>query len=370
MEYALLIEVKTEASDVEWWMDQTDNTETLKIFNSFSCAKAEMRKAVKRFAKKCAFFPFNGGKYEPLEEYLEYGDEDIKKLSEIVNNTIKKDSCFYQDSNLDIRDTDDGDWYFAFVGNKDLILVDYYGKTLKMNIHDMTDAKKTYFFTYSECDDDGRIINSISVHLYNTAKKRRIKNAKEDIKNNEIVTFGQYIQDKDGTVFSPLTWRILEKKDDKVLLVAEKIIDHIQFSAKNNNNWENSDIVLWLNKDFADCAFTEREKTLIENSVSGKKVFLLSVEEYERYFDNSDDARAAFTDYSRKKASDYFRSQIREPYGFWWLRTANEYGGWGEDDSVYICHVCNNGEINPFERAEYCDGVRPAIWVKEDAIRK
>ena len=370
MKYVLLTEIKTEASKVEWWMDQTDNTETLQIFDSFEDAKSEMRKAVKRLAKKCDFFPFEGGKYEPLAESLEYGDEDIEKLGKIVNNTIKKDGYFCQESNLDICDTDDGDWYFAFVGNKDLLLVDYYGKTLKMNIHYMTDAEKSYFFIYSECDDDGRIINSISVRLYNTAKKRKSKSETEDIKNYETVTFGQYIQDKDGTDFSPLSWRILEKNDDKVLLVAEKIIDHIQFSAKKNNNWENSDIGLWLNKDFVDCAFNEHEKTLIENSVSGAKVFLLSLEEYKHYFDNPKDARAAFTDYSRKKAGVHYGSTIREPYGFWWLRTANEQGGWGKDGSVYLYHVCNNGTINPFERAEYSDGVRPAIWVKIDAIQK
>lgn len=370
MKYVVLTEIKTEASEAEWWMEQTDNTETLQIFDSFEAAKSEMRKTVKRLAKKCEFFPFEGGKYEPLEEYLEYGDEDIKKLGKIVNNTIKKENYFCQETNLDIQDTDDGDWYFAFVGNKDLLLVDYYGKTLKMNIHDMTDAAKTYFFTYSECDDDGRIVNSISVHLYNTAKKRNNKSTKEEIKNYETVTFGQYIQDKDGTAASPISWRILEKKDDMVLLVTEKIIDHMQFSAKKKNNWKKSDIVQWLNKDFADCAFNEYEKALIEERTSGGKVFLLSLEEYKDYFDGPQDGRAGFTDYSRKKAGDHYGTKIREPYGFWWLRTANKNGGWGEDGSVYIYHVCNNGTVNPFERAEYFDGVRPAIWVKEDVIQK
>ncbi len=239
-----------------------------------------------------------------------------------------------------------------------------------MNIHYMTDAEVTYFFTYSEYEADGPLINSISVRLYNTAKKRKNKGAKEVVKNYETVTFGQYIQNKEGAAFSPLSWRILEKKDDMVLLVTEKIIDHIQFSAKENNNWENSDIIQWLNKDFADRAFNEHEKALIENSVSGEKVFLLSLEEYKHYFADPRDARAGYTDYSRKKTSEHYSSNIREPYGFWWLRTANERGGWGEDGSVYVCHICNNGTVNPFERAEYLDGVRPAIWVKEEAVQK
>ncbi len=370
MKYALLTEIKKETSNVEWWMDQTESTESMQIFDSFEEAKAEMRKAVKRITKKCEIFPFEGGKYEPIEEYVGgfFVDDDIEKLGEILSNTIKKADYFCEETDLDIHDTDDGDWYFAFVGNKDLILVDYYGKTLKMNIHNMTDTEKPYYFSYSECDDDGRTVNAISIRLFTDAKKKKAKPVKEEKKNYETVTFGQYIQDKEGKKLSPLSWRILDKKGGMALLVTEKVIDHIQFSAQKNNNWEKSDIIQWLNKDFADRAFSKQEKALIKNSVSGKKVFVLSLEEYNDFFSGPADARAGYTDYSRKKAGDHYNTKIREPYGFWWLRTAKESSGWGEDGSVYIYHVCNNGTVNPFERAEYSDGVLPAIWVKEEAL--
>ena len=366
--YALLTEIKKEASKVQWWEDQTENTESLQIFDSFEDAKTEMRKAVRRITKNCEFFPFEDGKYEPVEEYVgDIGsDEDIEKLGRILSNTIKKADYFCEETDLDIQDTDDGDWYFAFVGNKDLILVDYDGKTLKMNIHNMTDAEKPYFFSYFESDDEGRTVNAISIRLFTDAKKKKTKPVKEEKKNYETVTFGQYIQDKEGKELSPLSWRILDKKDGMALLITEKIIDHIRFSAKENNNWEESDILKWLNKDFADRAFNEQEKALIKNSVSGKKIFMLSLEEYEDYFSCPEDARAGFTEYSRKKAGDHYRTKISNPYGFWWLRTANKDGGLGENDSVYIYHVCGNGTVNPFERAEYSDGVRPAIWVAWD----
>ena len=57
--------------------------------------------------------------------------------------------------------TDDADWYFAFVGNSDLILVDYHGRKLKLNVHNMDDSESDYFFEYSETDEYGRIINEI-----------------------------------------------------------------------------------------------------------------------------------------------------------------------------------------------------------------
>lgn len=81
---------------------------------------------------------------------------------------------------------------------------------------------------------------------------------------------------------------------------------------------------------------------------------------------NPKEARARFTDYSRRLAEENYSTKIREPYGFWWLSTPNNNGGWGEDGNVYVYHVCNNGTINGFERASYKDGVRPTMWIKID----
>jgi len=373
--YVLLTEVKREANDVEWWMDQTNTTEeTVQFFNSFEEAKTAMRKTVKRVVKNCDFFPLKNGGYVPIEQHMESyldGDgENIRSLGKVICNAINKTDYFCEGLE-DIKDTDNGDRYYAIVGNESDILVDYYGIALKMNIHNMTDAVKSYYFDYSEFDDYGVLINAISIRLLNNAKKRKQKNVTEKKKNYDTVTFGHYIQDNDGQELSPLSWRVLDKKDGMALLVTEKVIDYIQFSAKKNNNWEKSDILKWLNKDFADCAFSNQEKNLIQKSVSGKKVFLLSLDEYHKYFLNLQDTRANYTDHARNKAYGHPNAKTREPYdAFWWLRTANEEG-WraGADSSVYLYHVCSDGTVNPFKRAEWSNGVRPAIWVNlNDAI--
>lgn len=373
--YAIVTEIKTEANEVEWWMDQTDSVEFLQIFDSFEEAKKEMRTAIRKIAKASKFFPLKGDKYEPIEEYCEpikeyYGSTeeygvDIKRLGEIVSNTIRREDYFCEEPDLDIRDTDDSNWYFALVANKDLVLVDYCGKTLKMNVHNMTDTQKQYYFDYTECDDDGRVINSISVGLYREGKTRSQK-VEAEAPNYETAAFGRYIQDKEGKEFSPLSWYVLEKKEDMALLVTEKIIDYIRFSANGENNWEKSDILRWLNEDFAACSFSEQERDLIKNSSGGKKIFLLSTEEYKKYFSDPKDARAGFTDYSRGKIEEHCRAKMREPYGFWWLRSANEAGGLHGDGSGSVYHVCNTGKVNCFQSAEGYDGVRPAIWVKWD----
>ena len=163
--YAIVTEIKTEANKAEWWMDQTDSVEFLRIFDSFEEAKKEMRTAIRIIAKASKFFPLKGDKYEPIEEYCEpikeyYGSieeygVDIKRLGEIVSHTIRREDYFCEEPDLDIRDTDDSNWYFALVANKDLVLVDYCGKMLKMNVHNMTDTQKQYYFDYTECDEEG-----------------------------------------------------------------------------------------------------------------------------------------------------------------------------------------------------------------------
>lgn len=200
-------------------------------------------------------------------------------------------------------------------------------------------------------------MNSNSVQVIDQNKKA---GEKENPRNYEVINFGRYMQDKYGKEFSSLSWRVLEKRGDLALLVTEKVIDVIQFSARDKNDWVTSDLRKWLNTEFTDCAFNDTEKAEICESPTGEKVFLLSIEDYEKYFTNSADARTVYTDYSKRKA----HGQGNPSYAFWWLRTANQIGGWGERGNVYVFHVCANGKINPFKRGQHEDGVRPAIWVK------
>ena len=363
--YVVITEVKSEAHDVEWWMDQTNSKITVEIKDEFRAARESMRNTICKLTAECDFFPADEGHFEAFDEY-DYGE--VEELDEIVTE-ILTDPTYFCDSaeDFDVQDTDDGDWYFAFVGNPGLILVDYYGKKLKFNVHNMDDSGKDYFFEYTEIDDDGRTINEISVRLLNTERKNMEKSkiANEVAPDYETISFGKYFQDSDGQEKADLVWRILEKKDGKAFVISDAVIDHVQFFREDKNNWKSSNIRSWLNNDFIHQAFTEEETSKILE-VNEDKVSLLSLDEYERYFDNPKEARARFTDYSRRLAEENYSAKIREPYGFWWLSTPNNNGGWGEDGNVYVYHVCNNGTINGFERARYKDGVRPTMWIKID----
>ena len=362
-EYVLVKEIKKEAKDVEWWMSQTNDVVNVDLFDSFEDASVAFRKAITDSVKACKFFPLKNGCHKSFvkPDYAE------KELADIVNGILSDPDYFCENvDELNYNDNDFGDHYFAFVGTPQEICVENYGR-LRFNAHNMKDKYQNYYFKYSQFDSlSGDIINGIDIRLYYAGKEKPVtKTTKKDkAKGYETVTLGKYVQDSAGNKESDITWRVLDRKDDKMMLISEKIIDHCQFSKKNKNNWKNSDVRAWLNSEFMNNAFTPEEQTLILKNCDGDYVSFLTLDEYSEYFNGPNDAKARFTDYSRKKAEEDYHCKIREPYGFWWLKTPNKEGGWGEKGNVYLYHVCGNGILNEYESAEYRDGVRPVIWVK------
>ena len=360
VQFVLITTVGREATGVEWWMEQNDKTESVRFFDSFEAAKLEMRKTVKKLVSTCEFFPFENKRYTPLEDFIEDvdGDEELELLSNILRKTVTDPQYTYTNpEKLAIQDTDDGDWYFAFVGNKDLLLVQNGDTTLSCNIHVMNDSAKHYYFSFSETDEEGRIINCISVQLLNNGKKKKTSRKIPSLKRDyETVVFGKYMQSADDDTQTDLVWRVLEKEDNHALIVTESIIDHLRFSDNPTTDWQRSSLRIWLNSDFLSRAFNADEQSRIMKGANGDKVFLLETAECTQYFKNRNDARAAYTDYSRKKASKHYGTTIREQCGFWWVATPNGF--------EYLWHVCDNGQLNGFARPDNYDGVRPAMWIK------
>lgn len=169
--YLVLTEVKTQKGNAEWWMDKTDSKIGIEIKDSFDEARDFMRSTISKLAEKCDFFPFEEGCFEPLYEYEEE-IEGVAELGKIVSNVIEDPNYFCPDAaKFNIEETDDGDWTFAFVANKDMILADCECVTLKFNVHSMDDCDKEYYFKYTECnEDDGSTVNAISVRMFNMEK--------------------------------------------------------------------------------------------------------------------------------------------------------------------------------------------------------
>ncbi|MBQ3571837.1 MAG: hypothetical protein IJA15_03300 [Clostridia bacterium] len=194
-----------------------------------------------------------------------------------------------------------------------------------------------------------------------------------------------------GTVywfrFDVIRWKVLERKQDRVFLISDLIIDSqciYRSSAVRSedvaiwpNNYERSDLRAWLHSDFYNGAFTATQKesillTNVDNSLASTgdtsnnfvcnntqdKVFLLSRVEANAYLE----AGANFY----KIPSAYTLSQglsINNNHNYsWWLRTPHYYDHQNQGRSSLLI----DGVLNAVGSTDsnYTDvGVVPVLWM-------
>ena len=200
-----------------------------------------------------------------------------------------------------------------------------------------------------------------------------LKEKKEDFSAAQVgqrIEFGTYEQDsiwddKTTREKDPIRWIVLEKQDDRILVVSSLILDIHSYDESYSDvvTWEKCSLRRWLNNTFINNAFNATERKLIlEAEVPADKhpdcdtdpgnattdqIFLLSASEYLKYF--TYDGISRFSDYA-----DTMREDRR--YQTWWLRTP------GEDGQTEV--FCDSG--NMFDGSWYRDpdgGVRPAMWI-------
>lgn len=214
--------------------------------------------------------------------------------------------------------------------------------------------------------------------------------------DNDIYTLGTYPQGTNGKA-EPIHWIILDRQDDRMLLLSDKVLDtrvyHHEYANKDgaiqHTTWKDCDIRRWLNTDFVEQAFTERDREALirttldnpDNPVLGTRggestidqVFLLSMADVLKYFDSTgrkwgpddyDEFSLLICKLDDHRATGYLTDYVREQpgrYTFagfpWWLRTPGLNGNAvcvGEDGiDVHGGNVDNNRI-----------GVRPALWIR------
>ena len=181
-----------------------------------------------------------------------------------------------------------------------------------------------------------------------------------------IVKFGSYEQDNvTSNGEEDIEWKVLAKEKGKLLLISEYALDCKPYNEEYEDvTWETSSIRRWLNGEFMRIAFTGAEQELIaeitvENSNNSEygtkggedtndKIFLLSVDEAEKYF-ASDEARdCALTAYAIANGAS----------GFWWLRSP----GHGQDSAARV--GSDGGVVTSGYNVDFGSfAVRPALWV-------
>jgi len=175
----------------------------------------------------------------------------------------------------------------------------------------------------------------------------------------DIITMGTYEQDNDlSNGKEPIEWIVLDTDGNKTFVVSKYSLDEkpIDDSEKEEISWEECSLRTWLNDEFFNETFTEEEKDIIlsrelENATD--KVFLLSVDEAEKYFANSEERKALATEYY-KSICTYINTNTGTT--FWWLRTQGENGG--------ACGVRTSGELNTRGAIAISYAVRPAMWIE------
>ncbi|MDR1131014.1 MAG: copper amine oxidase N-terminal domain-containing protein [Oscillospiraceae bacterium] len=211
------------------------------------------------------------------------------------------------------------------------------------------------------------------------------------------VTWGSYAG-------QPLEWLVLETQDGKALLITQDIIDLRAYNERAYNEedrditWENCTLRQWLNNDFYNTFTDAQKRAITETAVLNEdnsryetpggndtrdKVFLLSIDEAERYF-SDDSARTATAQLNLTQAQmeDAARRMDENPhYGddvtydgalanitgwtndnwVWWLRSPGDDADYaaGVDDDGGPVLIDYEGEPVVIDYG----GVRPALWV-------
>ena len=139
---------------------------------------------------------------------------------------------------------------------------------------------------------------------------------------------------------SPITWLVLEKSDEELLLLSEFALDAKPFfdffyGTQRTNEWQDSTLRAWLNKEFYMEAFNDTERGLIleETNVTYRmtadgevektpsttdKVSLLGMGEVKEYFPRERDRICKATRYARENGAEIENGP--DQCG-WWLRS-------------------------------------------------
>lgn len=181
----------------------------------------------------------------------------------------------------------------------------------------------------------------------------------------DIIQFGNYHGD--------IEWIILDKTDNKVLVISRYCLDtqpyHTIFESVT---WETCSLRQWLNETFLNAAFSEEEQSKIastnvinkDNNDSktngGKdtidKIFLLSIDEANKYFDSNTSRQTTATNYAIEQGV-YRAADSGNTY--WRLRSPGY-------DSKAAAYVNSAGKVITAGGAVNQRGygaVRPAMWI-------
>lgn len=186
-----------------------------------------------------------------------------------------------------------------------------------------------------------------------------------------VHTMGVYKQSTQAEP-KPIEWIVLERNENKVLLISRFIIDRQKFNEESEYiSWEKCTLRKWLNNNFYNTAFTVQEKSKIlttplkntpnprhgtsSGNSTNDQIFLLSIDEVKKYFKNDAETRCQVTLYAKERGA-YCDGAY---FGYWWLRTAGQIA----QNASYIFYAGGVSEMG-YDVTGTIFGVRPAMWIQ------
>ncbi len=187
------------------------------------------------------------------------------------------------------------------------------------------------------------------------------------------IYFGEYEQDNnESTGKEAIEWLVLDKQEDRMLVVSRYGLDCQPYNTEDEEGtWETCSLRGWLNGAFYETAFIPEEKNVIRTSLvtadtnpvyatpvgndTMDQVFLLSIDETNRYFADDTSRTCVGTPYCYEqgahKDSDFGTC-------WWWLRSPGL-------DTYLAAHVDTGGGVSDFGGNVNIDllAVRPALWI-------
>jgi len=188
----------------------------------------------------------------------------------------------------------------------------------------------------------------------------------------DCVFFGAYEQDNNtANGKEDIEWLVLEKQDDKALVISKYALDAKHYhKGWSDATWETCALREWLNNDFINDAFSDEEKKLIPTvtveahanpefdtdpgNATQDKVFLLSIDEANKYFSSDSARQCEPTDYAFANGLD----DIDNGNCRWWLRSP----GNDQDNAADVYVGGDVHELGVYVRGCNC-AVRPALWI-------
>lgn len=200
----------------------------------------------------------------------------------------------------------------------------------------------------------------------------------------DMVLFGEYEQDGNTDNGKEMVeWIVLERQEGRVLVLSKDAIEAQKFNASSEETyWENCSLRSWLNGRFPDNAFAKEDPSyvlsttisnerypiseegeerqidelILETYETRDRLFLLSMEEVERYFPNEEERIALASD----SAIENGVAAGADNSCSWWLRTP--------DPDTLGTVLTVKGSDGTISRSMYeiTNGVRPAMWIRTD----